>query len=150
MRVRLFQRWPILACLVFVGLSMMSCREAHHSVDVHDVEDAVWSAPEIFCYDNEDSLSKRDIAIVVRYGEGYVADSVALRILTISPDSMVYEEPFALHIPRIKEVRPAEQTFLYRSRVVLGRKGEYQFRITPERAVEGITSVGIVIDEADN
>lgn len=150
MRAELFRRWPLVVVLLVVGLYAVSCREAHHSVDVHDVKGGVWSAPETFRYENEDSLSKRDIAIVVRYGEGYVADSVALRILTISPDSMIFEEPFALHIPRIKEARPAEQTFLYRSRVVLGRKGEYQFRITPERAVEGITSVGIVIDEAEN
>ena len=126
---------------------VVSCNEVQHSVDMHEMETFAWAAPESFVYENEDSLSQRDLAIVVRYGTGYVADSVNMRILTISPDSMVIEEPFTLHIPRIREVRPQEQTFLYRRNVVLGRKGQYEFRLTPDGVVEGISSVGIMIGE---
>ena len=116
---------------------------------MHDIKTDTWSTSEEFSYNNADSLSKRDISIVVRYGNGYTADSVSLRILAISPDSLVTAEAFTLRISRIKEVRPEEQTFLYRKDVVLGRCGEYKFRITPDTIVEGISSVGIVIGEPE-
>ncbi|MBR5200366.1 MAG: hypothetical protein IKW31_01265 [Alistipes sp.] len=137
--------------LAIVALSALcvACNEPQHSIEMHDMDEAVWSNAEEFTYDNQDSLSKRDISIVVRYGSDYVADSVSLRILAISPDSLVTEEPFTLRIPRIKEVRPEEQTFLYRKDVVLGRCGEYTFRITPDTLVEGISSVGLMIGETE-
>ena len=140
--------------LIYLAIAALSalcvaCNEPQHSIDMHDMDEAVWSNAEEFTYDNQDSLSKRDISIVVRYGSDYVADSVSLRILAISPDSLVTEEPFTLRIPRIKEVRPEEQTFLYRKDVVLGRCGEYTFRITPDTLVEGISSVGLMIGETE-
>lgn len=137
----------VYVALVVVAFVVASCQEEGRKVDMHDMETNAWEAAEEFVYDNSDSLAKRDISVVVRYGNGYVADSVALSILTISPDSMVVEEPFTLHIPRIRAVRPEEQTFLYRSNVVLSRKGEYRFRLTPDTLVEGIASVGIIVEE---
>lgn len=137
----------IYVIVMVVAAVAVSCNEAQHSVVMHDMESCAWSNAEEFTYDNTDSLAKRDLSLVVRYGTGYVADSVSLRILTISPDSMVTEEPFTLRIPRIKEVRPEEQTFLYRRNVVLSRKGEYHFRLTPDSIVDGISSIGIIVSE---
>lgn len=137
----------IYVVMVAIATIVVSCNEVKHSVEMHDVTTSAWSTPESFIYENEDSLSQRDLEIVVRYGTGYVADSVSMRILTISPDSMVVEEPFTLHIPRIREVRPQEQTFLYRRNVVLGRKGQYEFRLTPDTLFEGISSIGIMVGE---
>lgn len=137
----------IYVAMMVIAAVATSCNQTNHKVEMHDMEACVWSAAEEFVYNNSDSLSQRDISIVVRYGNDYVADSVAMHILTISPDSMVVEEPFTLRIPRIKEVRPEEQTFIYRRNVVLGRKGEYHFRLTPDSLVEGISSIGIMVDE---
>ena len=137
----------IYVIVMAVAAIAVSCTEAQHGVVMHDMESCAWSTTEQFTYDNTDSLAKRDLSFVVRYGTGYVADSVSLRILTISPDSMVTEEPFTLRIPRIKEVRPEEQTFLYRHNVVLSRKGEYHFRLMPDTIVEGISSIGIMVSE---
>lgn len=137
----------IYLALAFIATIAVSCNKQAHSIEMHDVKSDAWSTTEEFTYDNTDSLAKRDLSLVVRYGTGYVADSVSLRILTISPDSMVTEEPFTLRIPRIKEVRPEEQTFLYRRNVVLSRKGEYHFRLTPDSIVDGISSIGIIVSE---
>ena len=137
----------IFLALVAMSMLAVACNEQRHSVDMHDMQRCTWSGAEEFVYQNTDSLSKRDISIVVRYGSDYVADSVSLRILAISPDSLVTEEPFTLRIPRIKEVRPEEQTFIYRRNVVLSRKGEYHFRLTPDSLVEGISSIGIMVGE---
>ena len=125
----------------------VACNAPQRSVVMHDTPNDRWDISEEFYYDNSDSLTRRDIAITVRYGKGYVADSVAMHILTISPDSMAVEEPFTLRIPRIKEVRPEEQTFIYRRNVVLSRKGEYHFHLTPDSLVEGISSIGIMVGE---
>lgn len=137
----------IYVAMMVIAAVVTSCNQTNHKVEMHDMEACVWSTAEEFVYNNSDSLSQRDISIVVRYGNDYVADSVAMHILTISPDSMVVEEPFTLRIPRIKEVRPEEQTFIYRRNVVLSRKGEYHFRLTPDSLVEGISSIGIMVGE---
>ena len=130
--------------MLFVAVA---CVSEGRSVEVHDQPKSLWVNCEEFYYENEDTLSMRDIAIVLRYDRGEVADSVALNVMTISPDSMAAEEHFTLHIPRIREVRPQQQTFLYRRNVVLGRKGQYEFRLTPDTAVEGISSIGIMVGE---
>lgn len=134
--------------LAIVALLMVACggSDKRHA-EVHDIEGEVWSATEEFSYTNEDSLSRRDISIVVRYSMDYVADSVALRMMTISPDSLLFEEPFTLHIPHLGDMRPEEQTFVYRRGVTLKRKGDYRFRLTPEETVEGIAAVGVVISD---
>jgi hypothetical protein len=135
--------------LAIVALSALcvACNEPQHSIEMHDMDEAVWSNAEEFTYDNQDSLSKRDISIVVRYSMDYVADSVPRRVMTISPDALVLEEPFTLHIPHLGDMRPAEHTFLYRRNVTLRSKGDYRFRLTPEYPVEGIAAVGIVISD---
>lgn len=135
--------------LAIVALSALcvACNEPQHSIEMHDMDEAIWSNAEEFTYDNQDSLSKRDISIVVRYSMPYVADSLPLRVLTISPDSMLLDEPFTLHIPHLADMYPEEHTFVYRSNVVLRRKGDYIFRLTPDNPVEGIAAVGIVVSE---
>lgn len=136
-------RWLILPLMVAV----VACGGTERKAVVHDIEGEVWSEAEEFRYTNEDSLSKRDLSIVVRYSMSYVADSLPLRVLTISPDSMLLEEPFTLRIPHLADMYPEEQSFVYRSNVVLRRKGDYIFRLTPEYPIEGISAVGIVVSE---
>lgn len=126
---------------------MVACGGMGRSVDMHDTEHHRWSTAEDFVYDNVDTLSKRDIGIVVRYGGEHVSERVELTILTISPDSLVVAEPFMLHIPQMGDMRPAEHTFTYRHNAVLGHKGRYLFRLKPTHTAEGISSVGIVITE---
>lgn len=134
--------------LPIIALLMVACGgSGKRHADVHDIKGEVWSTTSEFPFMNEDSLSKRDIAIVVRYSMEYVADSVALKVMTISPDSMLLEEPFTLHIPHLADMRPREHTFVYRRGVILKRKGDYRFRLTPAEPVEGISAVGIVISE---
>ena len=126
-----------------------SCSGTGRSVEMHDTERSVWATTEDFVYDNVDTLARRDISVVVRYGTGNIDNAVALTILSIAPDSMVVAEPFTLHIPPLGDMRPKEHTFIYRRNVVLSQRGEYLFRLQPSAAVEGISSVGIVITEPE-
>lgn len=136
--------------LAVVAIVMLACGNTQRSVEMHNPEHSCWSEYEDFYYDNTDTLSKRDIAIAVRYNNGYVADSVALSILCVSPDSLVSEEPFTIHIPHLADMRPEVQTFPYRRNVVLRTKGRYLFRLRPDNAIEGISSVGLVISDVEN
>lgn len=136
-------RWLILPLMVVV----VACGSTERKAEAHDIVGEVWSEAEEFTYTNEDSLSRRDLSIVVRYSMPYIADSLPLRILTISPDSMLLEEPFTLHIPHLADMYPEEHTFVYRRNVVLGLKGDYLFRLTPEHPVEGISAVGLVVSD---
>ena len=71
--------WHLLKSLsVFVVvLVMVGCATPQRSVEMHDMEHSLWSESEDFYYDNTDTLARREISVVVRYGMGYVADSVA-------------------------------------------------------------------------
>ena len=135
--------------LFVVLLLVVACGNTQRTVEMHDNEHNRWAEYEDFYYDNVDTLCKRDIAIVVRYGKGYVADSVALSILCVSPDSLVSEEPFTIHIPHLADMRPEVQTFPYRHNVVLGNKGRYLFRLRPDSTIEGISSVGLIISDVE-
>ena len=134
-----------------LALSLMAiviaCGGGSHSVEIHDNEGCVWWEAEEFSYENSDTLYRRNISFVVRYDGDYVSDSVPLKILTISPDSMVLEEDFTLHIPHLADMRPDEHTFIYRSNVLLKRSGEYRFRVTPLEPIDGIASVGLIVGE---
>lgn len=125
---------------------LVACVDMERRVEVRDCEQRVWSEAEEFVYDNEDSVSRRDISITVRYDRDYRADMIPMRILTISPDSMVYEEPFTLHVPHLADLLPEEQTFVYRSNVLLARKGRYTFRLIPDTTIAGIASIGVIVD----
>ena len=137
------------ALLGIVAIVVAACSGSGRKVEMHNTEHSCWAEFEDFYYDNTDSLSKLDIAIVVRYGKGYVADSVAMSILCVSPDSLVCEEPFTIHIPHLADMRPEVQTFPYRHNVVLGNKGRYLFRLRPDNAIDGISSVGLVISDVE-
>ncbi len=145
--MQIVQRALVVAMVVAITLLTVSCGNTGRTIKVKDFESHQWSASEDFYYDNSDTLSRRDISLVVRYDKGYVADSVAMTILTVSPDSLVFEEPFTLHIPRLGNLRPEEQSFVYRSNVLLARSGRYLFRLTPLAPVEGIESIGIIVGE---
>lgn len=137
--------------ILLLALLCVSCdAKQMGTVEMHDTERKVWNSIEEFYYDNADTLSLRDISIVVRYDKGYVADSVAMSIVSISPDSLVVEEPFTLHIPRLSNLRPETQTFVYRRNALLKTPGRYRFRLTPHTAIEGINSVGIAINSSNS
>lgn len=133
--------------VTIVAVAMVACGGESRSVEMHDTESMVWFQAEEFEYDNSDTLSRRNLSITVRYDGKYVASEVPMTILTVSPDSMVLEERFTLRIPQLADMRPDENTFIYRKNVLLKRKGTYKFRLTPDEPVEGIASVGIIVDE---
>ena len=132
--------------LLLIALGVVACSNPGRKVETVDIEERVWGSPEEFYFDNSDSLKRCQIALTLRYDYEHIADSVALDIRCISPDSLVFEEPFTIYPPRLCLSRPAEHTFVYRRDVVLQRKGRYTFRLTPHKPTEGVWSVGVIVD----
>ena len=65
----------IYVAMIIIAAIVTSCNQTNHKVEMHDMEACVWSTAEEFVYNNSDSLSQRDISIVVRYGSDYVNSS---------------------------------------------------------------------------
>ena len=140
--MRRFRSLLVAIAILFVAVA---CVSEGRSVEVHDQSKSLWASSEEFYYENEDTLSMREIAVVLRYDRKDVVDTLSLNIVTISPDSLVLSENMTLRIPRLGDMRPAEQSFPYRRGVVLQRKGEYRFRLTPGMKADGVGSVGLLI-----
>lgn len=110
-----------------------------------DVNPAGWDRAVEIRIDNADTVTLRDAALFVRYDERFTEDTLTVRIATISPDSLRFEEPFLLAITR--QDGPAaltrETPVAYRRRIRLTKEGEYRFIVTPLRPVRGVEAVGI-------
>ena len=98
--------------------------------------------------DNDDTLTRRDLSLVVRYDRRLAVDTLVVHIATHTPDSLSLVERLTLHIPPTEAVHPVERIFPYRSRAVLLHRGIYNFTVTPQTDAAGIESVGLIIEES--
>lgn len=144
-RCRCFQRkmagimwlWPLLA-----GGCASPCTTV-----VADVNPTPWQAAVAVSVANADTLSPRELYLVLRSNSAFADDTLTLRIGVCAPDSLCYDEPFLVHIPRARKASPLarESRIPYRSHVVLADTGIYRFTFTPVRSVRGIEAVGLCI-----
>lgn len=116
-----------------------------HRVVVTSTPVRGWEQGVQVAFENEDTLALRDLHIVVRYNDRFVGDTLRLAVRTTAPDSLVFQEPFTLVIPRGHH--PAalgdEATILYRRNVVFDKAGRYRVSFTPVVPVDGVEAIGI-------
>lgn len=110
-----------------------------------DVSPRHWKRPAEIRLENADTVMLRDAALFLRCNDRFTEDTLTLRIATLSPDSLRFEEPFLLAVTRTNSPAALMHEYLvpYRRNLLLGREGEYRFVITPVRAVRGVEAVGI-------
>lgn len=130
-------------------LWFVSCSSHSTKVEMSDMADYRWSETVELCLDNDDTLSLRDLSIVMRYNRSVSADSVVVDIATLTPDSLRLDERFTLYIPSTGEVQPVERIFPYRRGARLRREGTYRFTISSQEEVTGVESVGMIIENAE-
>lgn len=143
-----FVAWTVFAASLAAG----GCITPHHSYAT-DVDAEAWSTPAEIVLPNTDTLALRDIGLFLRCNDRFAEDTLTVRIQVLAPDSLRFDEPFTLFVPRART--PAARMRLanipYRRRVLLGRTGDYRLRVTPMRTVRGIEAVGVEItDSAPN
>lgn len=129
-----------MACLVLLA----GCTAAGRSV-VAEVDAAGWSDPVELILPNDDTLGCYDWQLFVRCDDRFAAQEFTLRLTVLTPDSLRFEEPFAVRVPAT--AAPAavmrEIAVEYRRRVQLGRTGNYRIRIRPQQPLQGVEAVGI-------
>lgn len=120
-----------------------------HGVYIADVSPARWQEGIAISVPNSDTLSARDLFIVIRSNEAFRDDTLTLRVAVFAPDSLHYEEPFTLRIPRPPKAAALsrDSEIPYRHRVILADTGEYRFTLTPSRPIRGIEAAGLLITE---
>lgn len=110
-----------------------------------DVNPLRWEEAAEIRIGNADTVTLRDAAIVLRYNDRFAEDTLTVRIATLSPDSLRFEEEFLLAIARTESPAALQHENLipYRRRIRLLREGEYRIFVTPVRPVRGMEAVGI-------
>ncbi len=149
------QAYPTARRCVAAGLAAVAwlaagCSTPYRSVDA-DVDAEAWNAPVELTLPNTDTLGSYDWQFFVRSDERIAPDTFTVRIAVVTPDSLRFEEPFAVQLPvcTTPAARLCENLLDYRRRVRLSRTGDYRLTIRPVRPLRGIEAVGIQTVESD-
>lgn len=115
-----------------------------------DVTPGGWEEPAEIRIENADTMTLRDADLFLRYDERFAEDTLSVRIATVAPDSLRFEETFLLAIPRNNgpAALTRESCIPYRRRIRLPKTGEYRFIVTPQRPVRGVEAVGVRLSKS--
>ena len=138
--------WAVITAGLLAGCA------SPHEVHIADTDPSGWRRAAAVAVPNTDTLARRDQTVVLRCDERFREDTLTLRIGVLSPDSLAYEEPFTLRIPRGTAAAPLgrEVAIPYRRRSVLADSGTYRFTFTPVRSVAGIEAAGLSITASND
>lgn len=133
------------AALLLAG----GCVSPHQSAAT-DVDPARWSAAAEILLPNADTVTLRDAALFLRCNDRFAEDTLTLRIATVTPDSLRFEEPFLLVIPRPEgpAAMMREVVIPYRRRILFTQSGDYRCFVVPTRPVRGVEAVGISLTKS--
>ncbi len=95
---------------------------------------------------NPQGGARGELKIFLRADDRFQEDSLTLKIVTYTPDSLRTEELHRLILPRGKRINALKSVIEipYRRGVELREQGNYYFALTPTRSVEGIEAVGLL------
>ena len=101
---------------------------------------------------NSDTVSLRDVDIIIRHNSNFVGDSLLLSVVTTTPDSIVFREVLMINMPNAMapSVVSNEIVVGYRRDVLFDKTGEYTMEFTPATEVEGVKAVGVNIVYKNN
>jgi hypothetical protein len=135
-------------CIVVVvlAMAMYGCL-APQNTQMVGVDMQAWNSAESIIYDNNDTLSLRNINIALRYNDNFREATLPLKIVVTTPNSQHFEEivKLPLHHPRTALTVATTESLPYRADVVLSQKGCYAFSFEPLSEVRGIEAIGIEI-----
>ena len=125
--------------IAIAGMLVTSCLSPHQTV-VTDTGGGTWSESAEIEIPNADTVTPRDLYIVVRYTDSFRDDTLRLTIRTISPDSLVFEESYTLGLPprRHPAALAEEASVPYRRHVIFPDSGIYRMAFTPAMPVRGV------------
>ncbi|MFI3328595.1 MAG: hypothetical protein SNH79_06395 [Rikenellaceae bacterium] len=146
MSVRLF----LSAAAMFALAALQSCTSEHNSSFVN-VNPRGWSQSAAIAVENVDTVTRRDIAIYMRYRPSRELNDVSLTIQTTAPNEISASDKITLFPAQHKSNKWSSTQFMevqYRMNVVWNQIGDYNIEITPAKEELGIELVGIKITES--
>ncbi len=131
---------------VVLAMAMYGCL-APQNTQMVGVDMRSWESAESITYDNNDTLSLRNINIALRYNDNFREATLPLKITITTPDARNFEESIVLqlHHPRTALTVATIESLPYRADVLLSQKGCYTFSFEPLSKVRGIEAIGIEI-----
>ncbi len=131
-------------------LCALSCNRLENLPVVADTEMSGWREAAVVTLPNNDTLTRRNIYILVRYVPNFLSRrSVTLNVVTTTPSESTIAERVTLHLDCDEGRRGGDQTLRehpYRTNVLLHELGEYRVAIYPQEPIEGIGAVGIKLE----
>ena len=141
-----------IAAAVFMLPVLAGCSaERRADTVMGDVNPFGWLNEEVVTFDNADTVSKRDVSLVLRCGSDLDTDRLPLTLTFMAPDSSRFVERrvFALHLPEKSASTAAVVTIPYRWSVVLRQRGTYTIAIKPAETVRGIEAAGFTFQKTE-
>ncbi|MCM1150681.1 MAG: hypothetical protein NC209_00960 [Alistipes sp.] len=135
------------AAIAAAAALLTACRMDHRSVAA-DVDPEAWSEAAELLLHNDDTLSRCNLSLFLRYDPHFREDTLTFRIEVRTPDSLSHTETFLFCAPhrRLPPAIHGEATLPYRRRAVLARSGGYRFLIAPVRPIAGVEAVGLYVE----
>lgn len=141
----MFRDWII---IVLAVSSLSSC--IRETDVVTDVDPRGFVGAVNVEYDNTDTITARDIYMILRTNRIFCENAVDLQISVMSPDSIQYTETFTMTVPARTKANMndafVETISLYRGMAVLDRAGTYVFGFSPAAGsvgVAGVAGIGV-------
>ncbi len=127
-----------------LAMTMCSCLAPQNSLMV-GVDMRSWSGAESLVYENNDTLTLRNLNIVLRYNDNFRQAVLPLKIVVTTPDARHFEEVVELRLrhPSAALTVATTESVPYRESVLLNQKGDYTFTFEPQSEVRGVEAVGI-------
>lgn len=136
--------WQI--AIVLTAATFFSCIAPQHTQMV-GVDAWSWDSAKSISYDNNDTLTLRNLNIALRYNEDFKLATLPLKIAVTTPDARYFEEIVELQLqhPRTALSVATTESLPYRADVILSQKGAYTFSFEPQSVVRGVEAIGIEI-----
>lgn len=134
--------WCLAAMLACPG-----CSPARRTA-VADTDPAGWSSPAELTLRSGDTAACFDLGLFLRTGNGPASDSLLLRTVFLSPDSLRCERTLRLAMPRREGPASLAREFripLLRS-VRLRSEGTYRILLVPLAPIRGVEAAGIDLE----
>lgn len=127
-----------------VAVAFCSCRTPQR-VEMVSVEIESWSSAKSVCYNNEDTLSLRNLNIAIRYNDDFKQATLPLKIVVTTPDERHFTDTIELKLqhPSTALAITATESVPYRTNVLLNQTGCYTFAFEPLSQTKGVEAIGI-------
>ncbi len=138
-------RWVSRIAIAVVAMVLCSCQSSKEPPLMVGVDIDKWNYTTYIPYDNDDTLSVRNLNIALRYNDNFKSSTLPLKIAITTPDTLFYEEAIELQLqhPHTALAVATTESRPYRTEVRLNRKGRYIFTLHPLVEVRGVEAIGI-------